>query len=393
MRKGPVVEGGGPCPRLGLIVPALVCGVLVMAGCGGEDGGGDGGSSSATAAETAASPAAAEAQEFVAEYLEPPTGIGVDEPLKEKPPAGKELAVISCSLPTCLVWQDEFEQAVAVLDWSVTKLPTDATPEDTLAKMREAIDLDPDGIVINGLPRAVYEAAMPEAIEKDIPVVAQMINDPVEPPLIAVQDDIDAFSEVGTVLGNWVIASSDAQANALLVQMANFPIGQQIITSASDTIKENCPDCEAKTITVQAADVGQTVPGRIVSELQRNPDMDYVVLTDASLGVGLVPALREAGLLDRVRITGTNASPEALQGIKDGTDHSYVQFSVAHAAWQGVDALARHFVGQDIPKYTMPVQILTEDNVQDEPAEEVLWNLPRDKDEQFTELWLEGAGS
>jgi ribose transport system substrate-binding protein len=356
------------------------------AGCGDDDD-----DPTAPASGGADDPGVARAQAVAEPFFEVPTSVGTDVPLSKKPPTGRSIVVVACNLPDCGLYADAIEAAAEPLGWEVTKLAFEPTPESILARVKEAISMEPDGIVVNAVARSTFEAALPDAIEQDIAFVTQSVPEDavkdVVPPFVAVQQTIPDFARMGNILGNWIVADSGGQANAIALAYANFPISHTIIGAAIGAMEENCPDCEAEKVTVQATDIGQKLPALIVSELQRDPDINYVVLQDGSMAVGLDAALREAGMLDRVKVVGTNGNPQTTEATRAGDEHGYVQYSLKRTAYGALDALARHFNGDPIEQLEMPLQILTKETIGDRSDQEVLYDMPPDLHEQFSELW------
>lgn len=368
--------------RFGALAAALLAAGAIAA-CGDSDDGGDEAAKGASASAADIDGARAVADP----YLEVPDKIGTDVPLSRKPDSDKFVAVVSCKLPPCQTHLNSMIAAAKELGWRTKKITFDATPEDILAKMEHAISLDPDGIIVAGQERAPFDAAMPKAIEKGIPIVSQSAPVEVEEPIIASQPATKDFVQMGEILGNWIVADSEGKANALIFNLANFAIIEANVNSIVETMEAKCPDCKTKTITVQASDIGTTLPSQIASELQRNPEADYVVLPDSVMATGLPAQLREAGMLDRARIVGNNVSPESLAAIKEGAEYGYLQYSAKYFGWQAIDLLARHFNGDEIVHHQQPLQIVTKDTIDGRSDEEVLYELPPDYQEQFKALW------
>ncbi|WZH52336.1 MAG: substrate-binding domain-containing protein [Nocardioides alkalitolerans] len=345
-----------------------------------------------TGSDSAGPPASQEQLDAAAAAVEPyrsaPTSIGADEPVSAPPSGNKTIAFLSCNVEVCIKSQEAGVAAAEAIGWEGIAIPFDGTPEDVLEKVRYAIDQGVDGIAINGVPSATFEAAYDEAEAAGIPIVLGASPDVAEGPIIAVQDGIPEFTTVGEVLGNYIIADSEGDANVLLFEMANFPIGQQIIATAAETIEENCSSCSAKVVTTQVSDIGTTMPSIVVSEVQRSADVNYVAFADSVMTGGVAASLREGGVADRVRIVGANASSASLENVRNGTERGYVQFSVTYFNWQAVDAFVRHFNGDpQIERWEMPLRLVTAETVEGQSEDELLFDLPADMSEQFLALW------
>ena len=380
-------SGQGPGRlRLWLAALLLVAVAAFAVGCGDDD---DGGNGNGSAGSGASGDVVAKAEKAVAPYLTPPESIGV-EPLSKKPPAGKKIAVLSCQLDVCKEWRDDVVRAAKTIGWDAQSISFDGTPEDTVRKMTQAINANVDGIIINGVGRETYEAVLDDAEAKDIPIVTQSGEVEGEPDgaIISVQGRGEQFDEIAAATANWVIADSGGEASALVLGFPAFPISQRMADTMANTLEENCPDCEFKKLNVQPTDPGTSLPGTIVSEIQRNPNINYVMMQDVAMGAGLAAALREANLLDKVKVVGNNGNMEFAQQVADGDFDAMNAFSQRADAYQAVDALARDAVGDEPTDYPEIAQIFTQETLSDAEVTPDTWgNLPSDLAAQFEEVW------
>jgi ribose transport system substrate-binding protein len=323
----------------------------------------------------------------VAKYLEPPTSVGTDESLSAQPPTGKTIAVLTCNISSCRSYLDAATEAADVLGWTVEPFLFDPTPEQVLSQMNAAIASHPDGIMINGQDSSVWNSAISAAEAAQIPIVSQGSTDVPGGPVIATGTSSDQWDTVSELVGKFIAADSDGDAKVLSYGLAPFKISMQIASGIADAVTANCDGCTATVVPSQATDIGSGIPQDVVSQLQQNPDINYVSFSDGAMTPGVVAALREAGLSDKVKIVGADAQGTDYTSMKNGEEYAFVQFSVPSYAWQGVDALARHVVGDPQVTYTMPNQILTKSTIGDESADAVLNDLPRDLSDQWAKLW------
>ena len=371
--------------RMAWLVGVLAVALAAVAiGCGDDDDG-DGGS--ASSGEASGGSVVEEARAKVEPLLTPPDSIEAPA-LSKKPEPGKKIAVLSCQLDVCKGWRDDVADAAKKLGWQAQSISFDGTPEDTVRKMTQAVNAGVDGIIINGVGRETYEVVLPQAEAKDIPIVTQYgeVDGEPEGPIISVQGRGEHFDPWTAGTGFWVIADSDGKANALSLAFPSFPISVRQRDVMSDTLRDNCPDCKVKDINVQPTDVGTNLPQTVVSEIQRDPSINYVMLQDVTMAAGLAAALREANLLDKVTVVGNNGTPEFAQSVADGEFDVMHNYSFKAAAYQVVDALARHFNGDELIDPPMLTQIFTQDNLEDTKAS--YWDtIPPDLFEQYEEAW------
>ncbi len=83
----------------------------------------------------------------------------------------------------------------------------------------------------------------------------------------------------------------------------------------------------------------------MASQLQSNPDINYVFNSFGSLPGGVTAALDSAGLLDQVTVYGQDFSAFDLDEIVAGTMGAWSADPKAYAGWLMVDAAARLSLG------------------------------------------------
>ena len=123
---------------------------------------------------------------------------------------------------------------------------TSADPQSLNAAMQQAVDQGVDYIVVSGSNSPSYESALAAAKAADIPLV--QID-------IAAEEDAEAEGHprlhrlrrhgggVGAVLGNWIIADSDATANVVYVTIPEFSSLIPEGAALEETLDEGCAEC------------------------------------------------------------------------------------------------------------------------------------------------------
>ena len=90
------------------------------------------------------------------------------------------------------------------------------------------------------------------------------------------------------------------------------------------------------------------MPAAVASQLQSNPDINYVFFSFGSLPAGVTAALESAGLLDQVTVYGQDFSAFGLEEIVAGTMGAWSADPKAYAGWLMVDAAARLSLGMEL---------------------------------------------
>ena len=383
----------------------IVLGALVVSGCGG------GGSSSATesssttestetneggetneAAEEgdSASGGVAEAQQLVSEGLETPTEITLTKPFKKTPPSGKTFAYMNCGLPICSEVEAGLKEATQVLGWKYINIDAGSTPESVQSAWSEVVQMNPDAVVSDGSPAVVYEKQLKEYSAEGGVFVNQAVA---EEPLVENSVNIvgeEDFAESGKWMARWAVAKGEEDANSVFVNVSEFPILTTLEEAFAAEYKKLCPSCALEALTVPATSIGKDLPSKLVSVLQKNPDVNFLVPSFGDMVLGVPQGLAAAGVNEGVGIISQGDGPTNFEYIANGEQEVAVPQPVQMIAWMMTDAAARLLTGEPIDEkeyQVVPHQYLTAENLGN-PKEP--WAGVPDFQKQFEELWKVG---
>lgn len=376
----------GVRPLLGLllIVPAL----LFVAGCGGSDDSDDGTSSSDTTA-AAGGGGVEEAKEFVAEHTANPPSIFQTESLKNPPPDSGTLVYMACALPVCQTTGAATKEAADTLGWDYKELQQGETPESIKESMESAVQLKPTIVTACCMEPEIVQRQLDQLEDLGIPFVDQSSLAPVgENGVVTSVQQADAFITRGVWLANWIAADTDGDANVVMLNIPNYPVLKLVAEGLEEELGRVCPSCELDEIAVTPKEVGSTLPSRVVSYLQQNPDVNYIAGSPGDVMLGVPTALKGAGLDEQVKSISQGVSPPNLEAIiNEEIEVAGVPESLPVTAWASVDAGLRALEGSKINQEEYangPTQYLVKDNIKD-PEEPYIGVL--DYQEQFKQLW------
>ena len=362
--------------------------LLAMAALGAcsDDSDDSEGSSSSGATEQTDENAIPEAQEAMQKLVERPTQIPVTEPIDAEIPTGLTIDWIECGVPECTVLTEPLSKAAEALGWTVKPVPAGLTPETILDAWNVAVRDQPDGVIGSGFPRVLFEKPLAELAGADIPVVYGFVTDESGDGIEAMINDTDSFfNTTGAALADFVLGTAGTEANTLFIAQSTFPGAVKEAETFQTRYEELCPDCEMKTMDPPASATGTTLTNDIVTELTRNPDINYVVTTSPSQLTGLPQALQTAGM-DDVRLLTNSPDPTAVQYLEDGLIEGIMMSTQHDAMWQMIDAMARLKAGVDVTpaEAATPNWVVTQDTV-DQLTEP--YHLVDGYEDQYKELW------
>jgi len=344
--------------RVLALAGVLMLAVLV-AGCGGSSDSngtstiGSAGSKSAVSAAIAATKA----------HSATPTDVGIAGPLTKRPASGQKIDFLACALPTCQEQARYFKNAASNLNWTVKVVNFKLSPEALQAGFETAIADKPSGVVVSGFPSVIYKKQLAQLDKMGVPVVDYATTNQAKDGIIAVAGN-DTVNKYGSYEAEWIAADSGGKAKVVMFNTPDYPVQVKLEAALKKRLLQLCPSCTFKHVDVALTDIGPGLPNKIVSELQREPDTNYLVTGFADLNAGVPAALKNAGL-NKVKLVTAGPGQAAYQDIMDGNLAMASAQPKEEQQWCLVDALARHSVGDQVPANAcnLPSQIMTSQNV------------------------------
>lgn len=367
---------------------AVSAATLVLASCGstenrGSGGGGGGGSVSP------------EASSLVEEHASNPTSVGYDEPLSKPAPAGKRIVALQVAVDVAKVENEAMEKAAELLGWDFERIVVGTGPEDPAKALEQAIDSKPDGIYYSGFQTSAMQEQLDRAQSEGIPVFTEALGDTTPAASFAQIRNTPTVERLGQLTGAWVASDSGGDAHVIVVDAPAFPILTAYSNSVKQSVEDYCDGCDVEIMNANVADIGTTLPSQIVSELQRSPDVNYLVFSFGDLTAGLNAALAAAGEADQVKIAGQLPGLENVASLKSGENDMWVPELSPLIGWRVMDSFARQFVGDDpdvaADGSPTPTQVLTPDNVEGAVFDDSgYWVGVSDYESVFGEMWHVG---
>jgi ABC-type sugar transport system substrate-binding protein len=354
-----------------------------IAGCGSSSS--SSGSSSTASAASTASPSLNQAQQIMQQGTERPKDITVSTPIGKPIPAGKKLVFISCGTSSCQLQGDIIKQAATHLGWSSQTIATDGSPAQIQNAFTTALRDGANAVIVNAQTRDAISKQIAQAQAKGVAYVGCCSTDTVGNGYLYNTSTPQQNGKIGKYLAAAVASDAKGKgASTLYVDIPAFTILGALGDAFKTAYQQLCQGCKYAKIDVALPQLANA-PNTIVSYLRSHPDTKYVALsvTDA-LGTGLPAALKAAGLND-VKIVGQGGDPTAFQALKQGQMLALVPFDYYDVDYQMVDALARHWTGQQVQQTPPPLWLLTKDNLPSDYTK--LFPAVQDYQSQFLKLW------
>jgi len=370
---------------------ALVAVILAAtAGCGSSSSPESAVSPSPTGAAVAE---VAAAQAVVDGLLKAPTSLGVTDPLKAKPTSGT-FVFLSCEQALCKLLDDNVKEAATAAGLNFKSIPVkSADPATFIAGMQQALQLEPKPIAVSfpGIPEAVWGSQIPAYAAAGVALVPVGVGETSKSPAIpagSLNGPADITAQAKGI-ANYFIADSAGKGKVLVLNIPELGAFKQFTGDFKSIVSAGCTGCAVSTVDVTFSQIGSggVVPA-VVSALQRDPSVKYVVTVAGEFTQALPSAASAAGLTD-LRVLGINPGIADQQAILAGSERAFMTIPMKILAWKAVDVALR--AAQKMPVLDgdgpMPLQLLTKDTV---GKPELSPDRPRDYRELFKKLWLVG---
>jgi ribose transport system substrate-binding protein len=370
---------------------------LAVAGCGSSSdsssSSGSSGSSSTGEESAGGSAEAKEYTEFVEEHEEEPASLS-DEltPLSKTPPSGISYTALGVGTPLSAIYGDGQLAGAKALGWDAKYMEEGSAPEDVTGTWNELARAKPEAIGSLAIPTELFKNQLTQLVGEGTIHTTIAIPEGAGPDTIACVSCGPTYVERGAWVAKWIVADSGGSANALFFNVAEFPI-LKFSDEGFEDVMSTCGECDFSLVSVPASALGKTLPQQVVSEIQRNPDIDYVSFGFGDMTIGVYQALKAAGLDEQVQIVAANPAERNLAEIAAGTEAASVSEGQELIGWLAVDSVARKLVGDELPLEAyanVPLQFITANNIGSIDVSKPLPGVVG-YEEQFEKLWGVGG--
>lgn len=379
--------------RTRLAMVAFVAASLLTA-CGSNGGGGAAGGSG-NVDITPFQDAAAAAMKST-----PNTWKGPTEPAKPKP--GIKLALITCDalLQGCTIPLQVAQQEAKKFGWTTTFYDGKSQATTQNKDILQALASGVDGILISGADPTGVQSGLAEAKKLNVPVISVSLglsdpNPEFKAPAGQLNYAFDVMNNMpalGKALGNWIVADSKGKAHVQFFLDKEF-YNNVVWEQAVHQVLKKCSSCVVEPDeTFIAANTSTSLGSQTVSVLQRRPKVDYVVTSYDPAATFQVPAIKQAGLANRIKLVSVLGNAPNLNYIKDGeVQAADGGFDSVYMGYASLDQMIRLLNGQQpIKPYdeNLPIVLITKDNLPTGFDPKLGWTQTAyDYKSEFEKLW------
>ena len=379
-------------------------GVLVAAGCGGDD---------STAPAPAADPEPAPAPEPAADP-EPAAPAGPDfaklqavvdaqkqipefeapgEAIDPSSLAGSLIFAIpiGSSLPYARHIVDGLTEAAGLFDIEVIEFENEFDPTAWVAGVNQAIQQEADLIVLVASDPRLLVPQLEEAQAAGIKVIAAnnfAQGTVLEPEVDAV---IDAYTNnpshtSARIAVDFIIIDSEGAANVLMITDNAIQPSEGIIAAAEDEFATECPDCKTNVINVPVAEWATGLQAEVQTALVADPTITHIYPIYDGMTAGASPAVIASDA--DVKIVTVDASEFVLRLMQDDDivimDQGY---NLRQLGWSDADQAFRVLLGGPVPENNYAITRVFDDSNVDEAG------VPANQLEGYGDAYITGFRS
>jgi ABC-type sugar transport system substrate-binding protein len=372
----------------GRLLAAAVCVAGLVAACGSPAPGGGQGAGGSGSSGRSAFPAAAAAN---AKFEQRPVSIGITQPVGKPIPKGKVIDFIQCGVPACAVEGDILESAARLLGWKLARINAGTSPEQIANAYQQAASSKPDAVIGSGYPRVLFNSELQKLASMHIPVLEAFVADSPGNGLTAVVAGHQLNLIQGREVADYILANSTAKAMTIGAvvppEFPNIVVEKQSMTA---TVRQQCPSCTVKVLSVPVTSIGSDLPSRVTSFLTANPGIHWLWDGYDDMVTGMPTALKGAGL-SAIRIVTISMNGTVASYISQGDFvRTGIGTSFPEVYWREIDLLARYFTGQpygvDLNDATLPYWTITKSSLPPNAGSPDFANVVNYR-EQFMKLW------
>ena len=322
-------------------------------------------------------------------FLTKPTKVNQTEPLTKKIPTDKPWVIITCELPACKLIAEGALDAAKTAGVPTKVLPYKTTDGTTLTtSMKDALKLNPFAVSPIGFTQAVWDSLQPQYRAKNIIITPIALGDTKTSDVVTEgsASQVD-YNRGGQLMADFVIADSNASAKVLVQDVPAFAVLKAYGDGFKSTLKTGCQACTVSSLDLAPAQLANNgVVPAIVSALQKDKSVKYLVATDGAFLNGINTALKAAGLKD-IKIVGGSPDINNLKALQNGSQTAWTAAAEDQYGWVALDIIGRKLNGQTIAPADggRSTIIATKDNTTTTAASGL--DAPADYRDQYKKLW------
>lgn len=287
-----------------------------------------------------------------------------------------------------------YQEAAKSIGWKTRILDGAGSVPSQSSALKQAIALQPDGIVIGGFTPNTMVHSLRKANELGIKLISwHATPDPGPLPDYYIADNITSSADdVAKVSAMYAIAHSEGKANVVILTDGLYSIA----VHKADVMKkyiEQCAGCSVLSYEdTPLANTSARIPQLTYSLVQKYQEKYTYTLAINDLYFDYMsPALRSLGRQDDqppYNISAGDGSQSAFERIRNGNHQSATVAEPLNLhGWQIIDEFNRLFNDQPISGYVTPVHLVTADNIHQDGGDNNAYDPDNGYRDYYQAMW------
>jgi len=265
------------------------------------------------------------------------------------------------------------------------------TPTDISACINRATSSQAGVIIADAIEYGLAGNAFDAAQAAGIPVIiSNQLPDEAHPASDTLTYVLPGGSRMDEALATWITADSGGDAQVIINMSTDGRSPAEYVAAGQAVYDDSCPDCEV-TINELSASSASLIPSSMSSALLQHPDVGYVESQFEQYLQAVQSGVQQTSRTGIKVVTGA-ATLNSVKAVQGGTLAAAAGQASAFQGWVDMDAALRLMLGTDVPEYTIPVRLFTQDTMDDvevtqEANDSGAWFGPTTFPEEFQTLW------
>jgi ribose transport system substrate-binding protein len=287
-----------------------------------------------------------------------------------------------------------YEEAAKAIGWKTRVLDGAGSVPSQSSALKQAIALQPDGIVIGGFTPNTMTHALKQANDLGIKLISwHSTPTPGPMPEYYIADNITSSADdVAKVSAMYAIANSNGKANVVILTDGLYSIA----VHKADVMKEYIEKCTGCSVLsyedTPLANTSARIPQLTYSLVQKHGEKyNYTLAINDLYFDYMSPALRSLGRKKGegpYNISAGDGSQSAFERIRNGDFQSATVAEPLNLhGWQTIDEFNRLFNGKPISGYVTPAHLVTADNIHDAGGDQNMYDPANGYRDYYKASW------
>jgi ribose transport system substrate-binding protein len=246
------------------------------------------------------------------------------------------------------------QQAADEVGIKFTPYYGDGTLGTARTQIANAVTSGVNGIVLESYDPTALRDSLTNAKANGVKIVAFGQYDYGAVPDAAKAAGVDAlvgtcYKCAGVLMADALATDSGGTADALFTNVPEIGVANLIKNGFVTELSRVCPGCKVTSIDSSTGNMKTQLPQAVSSALVKDPNINYIVPVFDVYAAIFASSISSAGVADRVKLLGADASQAPLQEMQQGAQPSWIYnvgFNPREMGWTSLDQLMRVMLGQ-----------------------------------------------